>query len=101
MRKPGTLDAFDKTGVVVVTILGTGLGLLIAVASDIPFKPRVIVMFPGLAVGCVACKLFGLTAGIVVTALANGTIYGLLLYAWDRLCNKLASVLRKMSPAQR
>lgn len=101
MRKPGTLDAVDRAGVVGVTILGTALGLLIAVASDIPLKPIVFVMFPGFAVGYVAAKLFGFTAAVVLTALANGAIYGLLLYSWDRLCNKLASVLRTMTPAQR
>jgi uncharacterized membrane protein len=89
MPKPGTLDAFDKIGVVVVTILGTGLGLLTALASDIRLTPMFVVMFPGLAVGYVAAKLFGFTAGVVSTALANGAVYGLLLYAWDRLADRL------------
>ena len=101
MRKPGTLDAFDKVGVAIVTILGTGLGLLIALASDTRLTPMLIVIFPGVAVGYLAFKLFGITAGVVLTALANGAIYGLLLYAWDRLCNTLSSVLRRMSPVQR
>ena len=101
MRKPGTLDAFDKVGVVVVTILGTCLGLLTAVASDIPLTPMLFIIFPGLAVGYVASKLFGLTVTVVLMAIANGAIYGLLLYAWDRLANELASVLRRMSPSQR
>jgi hypothetical protein len=87
MRKPGTLDTFDKIGVAVVTILGTGLGLLMAVGSDIRLTPMFVVIFSGFAVGYVAFKLLGLAAGVVLTALANGAVYGLLLYAWDRLAN--------------
>ena len=101
MPKPGNLDALDRAGVVIVTILGTCLGLLMALASDIRLTPMFVVMFPGLAVGYVAAKLFGFTAAVVLTALANGAVYGLLLYSWDRLCSKLSSVLRRMSPAQR
>jgi hypothetical protein len=100
MSKPGNLDTLDRAGVVIVTILGTALGLLISVAWDIRLIPMVIVIFPGVTIGYVAFKLFGLTAGIVVTGLANGAAYGLVLYAWDRLANKLASVLRTMTPSQ-
>lgn len=90
MRKPGNLDAFDKAGVVVVTVLGTGIGLIVGLGSDIPLIPFVVIC-PGLALGYLASKLFGTTSGIVVTAIANGAICGLLLYAWDRLCNKLST----------
>jgi hypothetical protein len=101
MPKPGNLDAIDRAGVVVVTILGIGLGLMIATASDVRLTPMLFVMFPGFGVGYLAFKMFGLTAGVVVTGVANGAIYGLLLYAWDRLANKLSNVLRTLTPSQR
>jgi len=98
MRKP--LDAFDKTGVAVVTILGTGIGSMVALGSDIPLIPFVVIC-PGLAVGYPAAKIFGPTVSIVLTTIANGAIYGFLLYAWDRLANRLSGVLRTMKPSQR
>jgi hypothetical protein len=101
MRKPGTLDAFDKVGVVIVAILGAGIGLMIASGSDLRLTPMLVVLFPSVAVGHLAFKFFGLTVGIVVTGVANGAIYGLLLYAWDRLANKLSSALRTMTPSHR
>jgi hypothetical protein len=61
----------------------------------------VIVTFPGVAIGYVAFKLFGLTAGIVATGVVNGAVYGFVLYAWGRLANKLANLLRTMTPSQR
>lgn len=94
MRKPGTLDAFDKVGVVVVTILGTGIGLMIATTSDIRLTLMLFIIFPGVAVGYLTFKLFGLTAGVVLTGVVNGASYGLLLYAWDGLANKLSGALR-------
>jgi hypothetical protein len=100
MRKPGTLDTFDKTGVVVVTILGTGIGLIVALGSDVRLIPFVVIC-PGLVIAYPAAKLFGPTVSIVLTAIANGAIYGFLLYAWDRLADKLSNKLRTMKPSQR
>ncbi len=100
MRKPGPLDAVDKLGVLVVTLLGTLLGWMIAMTSDIRLTPMLIVMFPGSAIGYAAFKPFGLSTTVALTGIANGAIYGLLLYSWDRLVNSLSKRAHNKIPSQ-
>src|ERR1051326_3556463 len=100
MRKSAPLDAFDELGVVVVTLLGTLLGWMIATTSDTTLTPMLIVLFPGVAIGYIAFKLLGLPAAVVLTGVANGAIYGLLLYSWDRLVNSLSRRAHHKIPSQ-
>jgi hypothetical protein len=89
-RTQERLSGFDKLGVVVVAFLGTVLGLMITMTSDTKLTPSLFVMFPGLAIGYIAFKLFGLATAVALTAVANGAIYGILLYSWDRLVNRIS-----------
>jgi len=100
MGKSVPLDAFDKLGVVVVTLLGTLLGWMIATASDTTLTPVLTIVFPGVAIGYVAFKLLGLPAAVALTGIANGAIYGLLLYLWDRLVNSLSRRAHAKIPSQ-
>jgi hypothetical protein len=87
MKTSPPLSTFDRIGVAVVALLGTCLGWEIATASDIHFTPMLAVIFPGALVGFAVSKFVGYTVAVIVSGLANGAIYGLLLYGWNRLAN--------------
>jgi uncharacterized membrane protein len=89
MERRGRISAFDRVGIVVVSILGTCIGLLIGVASDVSLTPAVALLFPGLVAGTIVSRLFGITAGVVACGVSNGAAYGLLLYGWYRLAAAL------------
>lgn len=89
------LDKIDQTGVALITMVGTILGLMIATASDTTL--RTAVLFPGLLPCFVAPKTLGLRTGIIVCGLANGAIYGLLWHAWLRLVNVLTARIPRWS----
>jgi hypothetical protein len=85
------LSAFDRVGIVVITLLGTCIGLEIALASDIKPTPILVLLFPGLLIGFGVGRILGITAaGVLVCAATNGAAYGLLLYGWYRLSSALA-----------
>jgi len=88
-RPPRPLSFFDRAGIVIVSMLGTCIGLLAALMSDTTFTPIFAVVVPGIVAGVLAAKIFGTTAAVFSTALANGAICRSLLYAWDRLTNAL------------
>jgi hypothetical protein len=48
------------------------------------------VIFPGAVVGFAVAKLVGYTVAVIVSGLANGAIYGLLLYGWNRIANRIS-----------
>ena len=91
-RSQTRLSTFDRVGVVFVAFLGTCLEWMIATTSDITFTPSLFLVFPypGLAIGVAVSRFGGPHTFVIVSAVANGAIYGLLLYAWDRLANKLS-----------
>jgi hypothetical protein len=64
---------------------------MIAMASDTKPTLMLFVLFPGLAIGYIAFKVFGLATAVGLTGVANGAAYGVLLYSWDRLVNRIAS----------
>ena len=88
------LSTFDRVGVGLVSVLGTCIGLMMALAPHIQLIPLVALLFPGLPVGVVVARLFGLTAGVLACGVANGAAYGLLLYGWCRLANALRQRLK-------
>lgn len=81
------LSAFDRIGVAVIVFIGTLIGAWVAVASHV--TAIAVLLFPGL----LAWTFFGLVAGVVVCAIANGAASGLGLYAWIRLMNRLTAAL--------
>jgi len=46
MKHRGRLSTFDRMGLGLVSILGTCIGLMIALASDIRLTPAVALLFP-------------------------------------------------------
>ena len=88
------LSTFDRVGLELVSILGTWLGLMIALASDTRLTPAVALLFPGFVVGIIVTRLFGVTAGVLTCGVSNGAAYGFLLYGWYRL----AAALRRKIP---
>jgi hypothetical protein len=94
MKRRGRLSTFDRMGVGLVSILGTCIGLMIALASDIRLTPAVALLFPGLLVGVIVARLFGIAAGVLACGVSNGAAYGFLLYG---LC-RLAAALRRRIP---
>lgn len=90
MTARAKLSAFDRIGLVVVTLLGTCIGLEIGLASDISLTPILALLFPGLLIGFGVARILGLAAGVFTCAAANGAAYGLLLYGWYRLSSGLA-----------
>jgi hypothetical protein len=82
------LSTFDRVGVVIVALLGTCIGFFAALTTDTNFM-GLSIMSPGTLIGAGVASVLGLTAGICVSALANGAIFGLLLYSWDRMANAL------------
>lgn len=54
----------------------------------------VALLFPGLAVGMIVARLFGVGAGVLACAVSNGAAYGFLLFGFYRL----AAALRKLIP---
>jgi hypothetical protein len=85
MKRLERLSTFDRVGVGLVSILGTCIGLMIAVAPDVRLTPETALLFPGLAVGMTVARLFGITAGVLACGVSNGAVYGFLLYGWCRL----------------
>ena len=85
MNRRGRLSTFDRVGIGLVSILGTCIGLMIALASDIRLTPVVALLFPGLLVGMVVARLFGIAVGVLACGVSNGAAYGFLLYGWYRL----------------
>lgn len=81
---------FDRVGVLIVTVIGSLIGLEIALASDIKLTPLVATLFPGLLVGVVVARAFGEVAGVITCAVSNGALYGLALYCWIRLATAIA-----------
>jgi hypothetical protein len=94
MKRCGRLSTLDRVGIVILSILGTCMGLLIGLASDIRLTPAVALLFPGVLVGMIVARLFGITAGVLVCGVSNGAAYGFLLYGWCRL----AVALRRNIP---
>ena len=80
---------FDRVGVVIVTLLGTCMGLMVALASDIRLTPVLALLFPVLVMGIVVARLFGAAAGVFACGVSNGAAVGFLLYGWYRLANAL------------
>ena len=78
-----------------VSIFGTGIGIMIALASDIGPTPAAVLLFPGFLAGMIVARLLGTTAGVVAGAVSNGAAYGFLLYGWCRL----AAALRRRIPS--
>jgi hypothetical protein len=89
-KNSDVLSTFDRIGVVVVALVGACLGWGIATASDIRFTPMLAVFLPGCAVGFVVSKFVGLKVAVIVSGVANGAIYGLVLYGWNRLANAIS-----------
>jgi hypothetical protein len=87
------LSTFDRIGVAFVTLVGAGLGLMIFTASAIRLTPMLALVFPGFGMGVFVSKFAGPYTSRIVAGVANGTYYGLLLYAWDRLANWLSARL--------
>src|SRR5689334_16918078 len=94
VTSPRQLSTFDRVGIVVASILGTCIGLVVAVASDVSLTPVVALLFPGFVVGMIVARLFGITAGVLACSVSNGAAYGFLLYGWCRL----TSALRRRIP---
>jgi len=94
MERRGRLSTFDRVGVGLLSILGTCIGLMISLASDLRLTPMVTILFPGLVVGTTVARLFGITAGVLACGVSNGAACGLLLYGWCRL----TATLRRRIP---
>ena len=73
VRRARPLSAFDRAGVVIVTVLGICAGFFAAMTSDVPF------------------------VGTGAVAISYGAIFGLLLYAWLRFANALVDAARRSS----
>ena len=54
----------------------------------------VALLFPGLVVGIVVARLFGITSGVLAYGMSNGAVYGFLRYGWFRL----TAALRRKIP---
>jgi hypothetical protein len=80
----------DRIGVAVVALLGICLGWEIVTTSDITFTPMLAVIFPGAVVGFAVAKFVGFNVAVIVSGVANGAIYGLLMYGWNRLANAVS-----------
>jgi hypothetical protein len=85
MKSSTTLSTFDRIGVAVVALLGTCLGWGISTANDIVLTPTLAVLFPGSVVGFAVLKFVGRNIAGIVSGVANGGIYGLVLYGWNRI----------------
>lgn len=89
MKSSPPLSTFDRIGVAVVAFLGTCLGWKISTANDIVFTLVLAVIFPGAVVGFAVLKFVG--GNIVgIVSVANGAIYGLVLYGWNRIANRIS-----------
>jgi hypothetical protein len=99
MKTSATLSTFDRIGVAVVALLGTCLGseraLEISTAHNVSFTPVLAVIFPGAVIGFAISTFVGLTVTVIVSGLANGVIYGFLMYGWNRLANRLSRLRQK------
>ena len=90
MKTSKALSTFDRIGVAVVALLGTCLGWGITIANDIALTPTLAFIFPGSAIGFAASKIVGRNIAGIVSGAANGVIYGLLLYGWNRIANRIS-----------
>lgn len=81
----------------IVTFLGALIGLEFALASYIRLTPIVALLSPGLLVGFLVAPVFGIVAGVLASGVFTGAVYGLLLYAWDRLMNRLGQWIARRS----
>jgi hypothetical protein len=95
MKRLEPLSTFDRMGVGLVSILGTCIGLMVGLASDLRLTPVVALLFPGFLAGMIASRLFGITSAVLACGVSNGASYGFLLYGWCRL----AEALRQRIPS--
>jgi hypothetical protein len=58
------LSTFDRIGLVVVTLLGTCIGLEIGFASDIRLTPMLALLFPGPLIAPGIARILGLAASV-------------------------------------
>ena len=79
------MTTFERVGIGVFTFLGSCLGLMVGLGSDLPLTPLVVLVVPGSAVGWMVGSMGGLAVGVVACSLANGVAYGFMLYGWYRL----------------
>ena len=95
-----SLSTFDRIGVVVVALLGTCLGLEglnMATANDSFGLPAVAVILPGAVIGFLILKFVGFAVAVIVSGVSNGVIYGVFMYGWNRLANRISGRERKSS----
>jgi hypothetical protein len=88
-RTARALSLFDRTGIVIVALLATCVGLFAAAGLALGIASRRDL------VGMGEARAFGLTAIVCTAALCNGAVFGFLLYAWDRVANALADRLAR------
>ena len=81
------MSTFDRSGVVLLTLLGGYAGLLMATASEGTHSGSLIL--PGLWAGAAAGRILGFPAGVLVSTVANAAAYGGALYVWDRFLSAL------------
>jgi hypothetical protein len=90
MKTSTQLSTLDRIGVAFVALIGTCLGWGIGTASDIHFTPTQGVIFPGAVVGFAMANFVGYTVAVIISGLANGAIYGLVLCGWHRIANRIS-----------
>ena len=89
MKISPPLNTFDRIGVAVVACFGACLGWEISTADDIILTPTLALIFPGFEVGTAALKFVGRNIVGIVFGVANGGIYGLVLYCWNQLASRI------------
>jgi hypothetical protein len=87
------ISRFDRFGIAVVSTLGLGIGLLIASAYDIGITPTLAIIVPGMLIGVAFARVFGNPGAAIACGIANGVVYGLLLYGWYRVAGALQNAL--------
>ena len=76
-----------------MSLFGVCIGLLIASASDVRITPTLVMIFPGILIGVAVVRFWGATAAVIACGMANGIVYGFLLYGWYRLAGALRNAL--------
>jgi hypothetical protein len=66
---------------------------LIASASDIGITPTLAIIVPGMLIGVAFAHVFGSPGATMACGIANGVVYGLLLYGWYRIADALRNAL--------
>jgi hypothetical protein len=95
MKPSPPLSTFDRIGVAVVAPLGACLGWEISTANDIVLTPTLALFFPGPVVGFALSRFAGRNIVGIVSGVANGAIYGLVLYGWNRIANRISGLDRR------